>query len=87
MKKFLEDRQIGTKLGLGFGSVLLLALIVGMVGISGVNTLLNRADKVRLSNDLDDTVVDMQIAREHYVESGSTDDKNELIRRTETLAN
>ena len=87
MKKFLEDRQISTKLGLGFGSVLLLALIVGMVGISGVNTLLNRADKVRLSNDLDDTVVDMQIAREHYVESGSTDDKNELIRRTETLAN
>jgi methyl-accepting chemotaxis protein len=86
MKKFLEDRQIGTKLGLGFGSVLLLALIVGMVGISGVNTLLNRADKVRLSNDLDDTVVDMQIAREHFAESGSTDDKNELIRRTETLA-
>lgn len=86
MKKFLEDRQIGTKLGLGFGSVLVLALIVGMVGISGVNTLLNRADKVRLSNDLDDSVTDMKIAREHFAETGSTNDKNELIQHTETLA-
>ncbi|PJE57057.1 HAMP domain-containing methyl-accepting chemotaxis protein [Marinomonas sp. BSi20584] len=86
MKKFLEDRQIGTKLGLGFGSVLLLALIVGIVGISGVNTLLSRADKVRLSNDLDDTVVEMQRARELYVTSGSAKDKDELLRRTEVLA-
>ncbi|MBU2024395.1 MAG: hypothetical protein KKA29_19040, partial [Gammaproteobacteria bacterium] len=69
MKKFLENRLIGTKLGLGFGSVLILALIVGIVGISGVNTLLSRADKVRLSNDLDDTVVEMQRARELYVTS------------------
>ncbi|MBU2238504.1 MAG: methyl-accepting chemotaxis protein [Gammaproteobacteria bacterium] len=86
MKKFLENRLIGTKLGLGFGSVLILALIVGMVGISGVNTLLSRADKVRLSNDLDDTVVEMQRARELYVTSGSAKDKDELLRRTEVLA-
>ncbi|MGO2235754.1 hypothetical protein B6N13_21385 [Marinomonas sp. UCMA 3892] len=86
MKKFLEDRQIGTKLGLGFGSVLLLALIVGMVGIFGVNTLLDRADKVRLSNDLDDTVVEMQRARELFVASGSSKDKDDLIRRTDVLA-
>ncbi|UTV97749.1 methyl-accepting chemotaxis protein [Marinomonas rhizomae] len=86
MKKFLENRLIGTKLGLGFGSVLLLALIVGIVGISGVNTLLNRADKVRLSNDLDDAVVEMQRARVLFVESGSSKDKEELVRRTEVLA-
>ncbi|MBU2321147.1 MAG: methyl-accepting chemotaxis protein [Gammaproteobacteria bacterium] len=86
MKKFLENRLIGTKLGLGFGSVLILALIVGIVGISGVNTLLSRADKVRLSNDLDDTVVEMQRARELYVTSGSAKDKDELLRRTEVLA-
>lgn len=86
MKKFLENRLIGTKLGLGFGSVLLLALIVGIVGISGVNTLLNRADKVRLSNDLDDAVVEMQRARVLFVESGSSKDKEDLVRRTEVLA-
>ncbi|MBU1466549.1 MAG: methyl-accepting chemotaxis protein, partial [Gammaproteobacteria bacterium] len=56
------------------------------VGISGVNTLLSRADKVRLSNDLDDTVVEMQRARELYVTSGSAKDKDELLRRTEVLA-
>lgn len=85
MKNFLENRLIGTKLGLGFGSVLLLALIVGIVGISGVNTLLNRADKVRLSNDLDDAVVDIQIARERFADSGSTENKDELLRRIEVL--
>jgi methyl-accepting chemotaxis protein len=58
-----------------------------MVGISGVNTLLNRAEKVRLSNDLDDTVIDIQLAREHFATTGSIEDKNELIQRTDTLAN
>ena len=85
MKKFLENRLIGTKLGLGFGSVLILALIVGMAGISGVNTLLDRADKVRLSNELEDALVNARIAREHFMLSGSTEDKNILINRTETL--
>lgn len=85
MKKFLENRLIGTKLGLGFGSVLILALIVGMAGISGVNTLLNRSEKVRLSNDLESALVDARIAREHFMLSGSTEDKNILINRTETL--
>lgn len=85
MKKFLENRLIGTKLGLGFGSVLILALIVGMAGISGVNTLLDRADKVRLSNDLEDALVNARIAREHFMLSGSTEDKNILISHTETL--
>ncbi|QUX95982.1 hypothetical protein C0J08_11440 [Marinomonas sp. CT5] len=87
MKKFLENRMIGTKLGLGFGSVLLLALIVGVVGISGVNTLLSRADKVHLSNDLDDSVVEIQRAREQFVASGSAKDKAELIRRLSVLDN
>ncbi|WP_137169811.1 methyl-accepting chemotaxis protein [Marinomonas sp. FW-1] len=85
MKIFLENRLIGTKLGLGFGSVLLLALVVGMVGIYGVNTLLNRADKVRLSNDLSNSVANMQIARARFADSGSTEDKNQLISRIETL--
>ena len=86
MKKFIENRLIGTKLGLGFGSVLILALIVGMAGISGVNTLLNRAEKVRLSNDLDDALIDVRLAREHFMLSGSSDDKNTLINRAETFS-
>ena len=86
MKKFLENRLIGTKLGLGFGSVLILALIVGIAGISGVNTLLNRAEKVRLSNDLDDALIDVRLAREHFMLSGSSDDKNTLINRAETFS-
>ncbi|WNJ97213.1 methyl-accepting chemotaxis protein [Vibrio ruber] len=78
MKKFLENRLIGTKLALGFGSVLLLALVVGIFGITGVNTLHVRAEKVRLSNDLDDTIVDMQIDLEHYVISGSEEDNKQV---------
>lgn len=86
MKKFLENRMIGTKLGLGFGSVLVLTLIVGLVGIYGVNTLLSRADKVRLSNDLNDNIVDMQIARGAFVKSGSSEDMAKLISLTEQLS-
>ncbi|WP_417526997.1 HAMP domain-containing methyl-accepting chemotaxis protein [Marinomonas shanghaiensis] len=86
MKKFLENRLIGTKLGLGFGSVLVLALIVGIAGISGVNTLLSRADKVRLSNDLDDALIDVRFARERFMLSGSSEDKNTLINRTEIFS-
>ncbi|MDW6094395.1 methyl-accepting chemotaxis protein [Vibrio rhizosphaerae] len=78
MKKFLENRLIGTKLALGFGSVLLLALVVGIVGITGVNTLHVRAEKVRLSNDLDDTIVDMRIDLEHYVISGSAENNSQV---------
>ncbi|KUI97503.1 HAMP domain-containing methyl-accepting chemotaxis protein [Vibrio sp. MEBiC08052] len=78
MKKFLENRLIGTKLALGFGSVLLLALVVGIFGITGVSTLHVRAEKVRLSNDLDDTVVDMRINLEHYVISGSEEDNKQV---------
>lgn len=85
MKKFLENRLIGTKLGLGFGSVLILALIVGIAGISGVNTLLSRADKVRLSNDLDDTLTEVRQARERFMTSGANADKETLINRTETF--
>ncbi|MCW4631685.1 MULTISPECIES: HAMP domain-containing methyl-accepting chemotaxis protein [Marinomonas] len=86
MKKFLENRLIGTKLGLGFGSVLILVLIVGMAGISGVNTLLSRADKVRLSNDLDDALIDVRFARERFMLSGSSEDKNTLINRAEIFS-
>ena len=86
MKNFLENKLIGTKLGIGFGAVLILTLIVGMAGVSGVNALLERADKVRLSNDLDDTVVDIQIAREHFYATGSTADKTELYENTDKLA-
>ena len=86
MKKFLENRLIGTKLGLGFGSVLILVLIVGMAGISGVNTLLSRADKVRLSNDLDDALASVRLAREHFMMSGSSEDKNTLINRAEIFS-
>ena len=79
MKKFLENRQIGTKLGLGFGTVLILVLIVGAVGTSGVYTLLDRANKVKISNDLDDTVVDIQIARKDLFEFGTDEHKTTIL--------
>ncbi|WP_421852145.1 HAMP domain-containing methyl-accepting chemotaxis protein [Marinomonas sp.] len=79
MKKFLENRQIGTKLGLGFGTVLILLLIVGAAGTSGVYSLLDRAKKVKLANNLDDTVVDIQIARKDLFDSGTDEHKATIL--------
>ncbi|MBJ7555658.1 HAMP domain-containing methyl-accepting chemotaxis protein [Marinomonas spartinae] len=86
MMNFLENRLIGTKLALGFGSVLILTLIVGITSLYGVSSLLSRADKVRLSNELDHNIVDMQVAREHFVTSGSEADKAKLMDLTRQLS-
>ena len=70
MKSLLENLSIGAKLALGFGLVLLLTLIVGGTSIYGVSTLLERADKVQVAKELNQSVFDLNKASLSYIELG-----------------
>lgn len=71
MKNPLENVSIGIKLAFGFGVVLILTLIVASTGFMGVNTLLERANKVQHSNQMRQTVTELGNQRKLYLDTGS----------------
>ncbi len=71
MKNPMENCSIGAKLGLGFGFVLLITLIVAITSLLGINSLLDRAEKVHLSERLDNSVIALSEQRQLYLKVGT----------------
>ena len=53
----MKDLKLGVKLGLGFGIVLLLAMVVAISGWQGLSGVVDRADKVQILTDLDEEML------------------------------
>ncbi|MBZ0263456.1 hypothetical protein K8I28_02195, partial [bacterium] len=71
----LNNMKIGLKLGLGFGSLLIIAIVLSLVGISTVNEL-NRV--IGLAHEADAILMaelESKGARKDFLLSGSQEDK------------
>lgn len=86
MKNPFENISIGLKLVWGFGLVLLLTLVVAIAGFVGVDTLLERAHKVQLSNQLNSIVLDLRDQRKLYLDKGSKDAYQDVVNLESTLS-
>ena len=75
----LQNMKIGARLGLGFGLVLLLMVILGGMGINGMGSINQGLDrivtvnytKIKLANDLDETIgtliesIELMMVKDH----------------------
>jgi len=62
----LGNVSVSLKLGIGFGSVLLLTLLITLTGWLSVTTLIDRGDKMASISRLNELTKDLRIARLHY---------------------
>lgn len=71
--RYLGNLSVNLKLGIGFGLVLLLTLLIAATGWFGLSRLIERADKITSISVLDDRMRDLRIARQAFeLQKGST---------------
>jgi methyl-accepting chemotaxis protein len=56
-----KDRNLGTKLGFGFGILAFLVLLIGGVTIIGINRILSDAESLIISNRMDGTLAQLEL--------------------------
>lgn len=61
-----ENLKLGTKLSLGFGSVLLLSLVVLISGVIGFRSVADNNDKALASNQLNATLAQARLLRTQF---------------------
>nr|WP_296248753.1 methyl-accepting chemotaxis protein [Pseudomonas sp. UBA4194] len=64
--RYLGNLSVNLKLGIGFGLVLLLTLLIAVTGWLGLSRLIERADKIVAIAELDDKMRDLRIARQNF---------------------
>lgn len=85
--KLLENISIGKKLLIGFGSILLLTLIVAFAGGRGLTLSQESSEMVSLATELNKALMDAKSSRQTYLRTGSDSDYTQLemdIDRMET---
>ncbi|MBD8683114.1 methyl-accepting chemotaxis protein [Pseudomonas sp. CFBP 13719] len=71
--RYLGNLSVNLKLGIGFGVVLLLTLLIAATGWSGLTRLIERADKITSISILDDRMRDLRIAAQSFeLQKGSS---------------
>ncbi|ATO33426.1 Methyl-accepting chemotaxis protein III [Dickeya dianthicola] len=83
-----ENLKLGTKLSLGFGSVLLLSLVVLIAGVIGFRSMADNNDKALATNQLNATLAQARILRTQFqfTHDYSFIDKNgELINKMDDI--
>ncbi|MFM2482139.1 methyl-accepting chemotaxis protein [Celerinatantimonas sp. YJH-8] len=71
IKHFFENRSVASKLGWGFGSVLLFTLVVAYTGRYGLQLMMQRSDKLVAAYQLNNQINLTRVARNNYTKSGS----------------
>ncbi|GAB2946447.1 methyl-accepting chemotaxis protein [Hafnia psychrotolerans] len=62
----IENLKVGTKLGLGFGLVLIIAMVIATVGMVKFKDINDRAEKVDFSNQMNTLLNEARISRTLY---------------------
>lgn len=62
----IENLKVGTKLGLGFGLVLVIAVVIAAVGMVKFKDINDRAEKVDFSNQMNTLLNDARLSRTLY---------------------
>ncbi len=62
----IENLKVGTKLGLGFGLVLIIAVVIAAVGMVKFKDINDRAEKVDFSNQMNTLLNDARLSRTLY---------------------
>ena len=62
----LGNVSVNRKLGLGFGLVLLLTLAITLTGWHGMDSIIDRGDKLGNISDIQQYTQELRIARQHY---------------------
>lgn len=62
----LGNVSVNRKLGLGFGLVLLLTLAITLAGWHGMDSIINRGDKLGNISVIQQYTQELRIARQHY---------------------
>lgn len=71
--RYLGNLSVNLKLGIGFGLVLLLTLLIAATGWFGLSRLIERADKITSISILDDRMRDLRIAAQSFeLQKGSS---------------
>ncbi len=66
----MKNFKVGVKLGLGFGAVVLLTVIIAIIGIRSLDSLVSRSEKAILAGHLLDDVNSIRNLRVRFRESG-----------------
>lgn len=85
MVHLLENISIATKLALGFGLMLLLSLVLAITGWVGLNHVSSHSEQVFAIQKFNKVISDTKAARENYLRTASTEDKNALAAEIDTM--
>lgn len=66
LSQWMNNLKVGTKLGLGFGLVLLIAAVITAAGMIKFNDISQRAEKVDFSNQMNALLNDARLSRTLY---------------------
>ena len=66
LSQWMNNLKVGTKLGLGFGLVLLIAAVITVAGMVKLNDISQRAEKVDFSNQMNALLNDARLSRTLY---------------------
>ncbi|TCK08292.1 methyl-accepting chemotaxis protein [Marinobacterium mangrovicola] len=83
--KLLENISIGKKLLIGFGTILLLTLVVAVVGGHGLSLAKESSEKVTLAEDINVALLDAKSARQRYLRTGADADYDALVEHIEQM--
>ncbi|MBE0380291.1 methyl-accepting chemotaxis protein [Pseudoalteromonas prydzensis] len=76
--QFIKNLSISSKLTCGFMCILLFTIAVAIAGQQGLSGLMSRSEKVVLSEELNDRLLKMKVARMEYIQSGESYKMKEL---------
>ncbi|SEG28517.1 methyl-accepting chemotaxis protein [Marinobacterium lutimaris] len=83
--KLLENISIGKKLLIGFGTILLLTLIVALAGGRGLSMAKDSSEKVSLAEDINVALMDAKSSRQRYLRTGAEADYEVLSENIERM--
>jgi len=66
LSQWMNNLRVGTKLGLGFGLVLVIAAVITVAGMVKLNDISQRAEKVDFSNQMNALLNDARLSRTLY---------------------
>jgi methyl-accepting chemotaxis protein len=81
----MKNLKVSYKLSLGFGAVVLLAVVVAVMGIRGMDSLIVRADKAVSTGALLDRINEVRYARERFRQTGDPAVVGEVNKLVETM--
>ena len=81
----LENISVSRKLGIGFGLVLLLTLIIAATGWSSVKTLIERGDKLATISQISEQTLELRTARMIYETQSNADSARAVMTALDTL--